>query len=736
MRNAGLMIFLVATIMAISSSVAMPPARAMAVAGSWSSAAPRPVSAEGLGAASVGTTVYAMAGNSPALSENDAYDTLTNTWTSKAPLPSALDEPAGVISVGGLVYVIGGILNGVGPVVGTVQVYNPSTNAWTTTAAPMPTPRNHAGVVAIQGKIYVIGGYQFPATTTLNVVEVYDTAANSWGTLASMPTAREGLLAAVVGGKIYAIGGLTIGRNGGSATGVVEGYNPGTNTWTSGFAPMPTPRGIINTMGGALCGDTVLAIGGQSGSGVLGVNEAYQPSTNTWVTHPPMPTKRAEAGSAIVGNKIYVTGGFTSAPGVGDTNVNEAYNVTCTGSTTPILRQFQAPVPGNGRGIAIIGSQIYFTLYFNGTGVPDTHIYVTDLFGGLQKSLSTGVTLGALDFDGTQIWAGSYDGTDTIYTLDPTTGAKTAKFSFSFTDVGCYGIKGFIDGLAFAGGTLWFHGDAASVLWHTNLSGTTLGSVGLSTMCNTGVAFDGSHLWLMIYPHGNPDVTTWDSTIQERDTTGNYIWGFRTDGLKYEDIAYDAVSFAPNCAVWAITANDFHISPTITAFQVPCTAPSTPLHDVAIIGIGTMTPSVQQGTTVPIEVWAFDNGSSPETFTVTTNVGVTQVNSTTVTLASGQVAFLPSKYAASVAGSFTLSAVASSVPGETNLSNNQLTQGTLTVNAPPPPPPPPPSVGGIVVPVDKLALLAPFIGLATLIVAVGSVTAVYFRRAKRREEKQ
>jgi hypothetical protein len=45
-------------------------------------------------------------------------------------------------------------------------------------------------------------------------------------------------------------------------------------------------------------------------------------------------------------------------------------------------------------------------------------------------------------------------------------------------------------------------------------------------------------------------------------------------------------------------------------------------------------------------------------------------------------------------------------------------------------------VGGTTLPVDKLALLAPFIGLVSLIVTATTVTAVYFRRAKHREEKQ
>jgi hypothetical protein len=43
------------------------------------------------------------------------------------------------------------------------------------------------------------------------------------------------------------------------------------------------------------------------------------------------------------------------------------------------------------------------------------------------------------------------------------------------------------------------------------------------------------------------------------------------------------------------------------------------------------------------------------------------------------------------------------------------------------------SVGGVVVSVDKLGLLVPFIGMASLILAATTVTAVYVRRAKHKE---
>lgn len=44
--------------------------------------------------------------------------------------------------------------------------------------------------------------------------------------------------------------------------------------------------------------------------------------------------------------------------------------------------------------------------------------------------------------------------------------------------------------------------------------------------------------------------------------------------------------------------------------------------------------------------------------------------------------------------------------------------------------------GGIVIPVDKLDLLAPYIGLTSTIIAAAVVTAIYVKRVKRRKEKQ
>jgi hypothetical protein len=190
-------------------------------------------------------------------------------------------------------------------------------------------------VSVYNGKIFVIGGYHIFTpfgTPPLNVVEVYDIVRNTWTTAASMPTAREGLLAATVGDNIFTIGGFTGTRAWFTATSVVEEYNIATNAWTTGFAPMPTPRGTVYSNGGVACGNApVFVIGGMTTSGtVTNVNEAFIPSLNQWIERAPMPTPRGESGTGIVGSRLFVIGGGVPPEFGADTNVNEAFECSNT----------------------------------------------------------------------------------------------------------------------------------------------------------------------------------------------------------------------------------------------------------------------------------------------------------------------------------------------------------------------------------------------------------------------
>ena len=131
----------------------------------------------------------------------------------------------------------------------TVEEYDPATDTWVTKAS-MPTARHVLGVAELNGKIYAIGGQKNDdGIRILSTVEEYDPATDTWSTKASMPAAIWGIGAIGVNGKIYAIGG---GWN-------VHEYDPTTDTWsikanrlTSGSRlGVAEVNGIIYSVGGA-----------------------------------------------------------------------------------------------------------------------------------------------------------------------------------------------------------------------------------------------------------------------------------------------------------------------------------------------------------------------------------------------------------------------------------------------------------------------------------------------------
>ena len=255
----------------------------------WTTKAPMPTSRGEIGVGVVNGVLYAVGGRNsggPYLATVEAYDPASNTWTAKAPMPTARAGLA-VEVVNGVLYAVGGW--GEARTLGTVEAYEPATNTWTA-KAPMPTARPDFGVGVVNGVLLAIGGsgtVDF-RTVPLGTVEAYDPATNTWTTRAPMPIARRGLGVGVVNGALYAFGGY-VEMPGGfddQRGATVEVYDPATDTWTA-EGPMRTARsglavGVVN--------DVLHAFGGYAG--YLATVEAYDPATNRWTPKAPMPTAR------------------------------------------------------------------------------------------------------------------------------------------------------------------------------------------------------------------------------------------------------------------------------------------------------------------------------------------------------------------------------------------------------------------------------------------------------------
>jgi N-acetylneuraminic acid mutarotase len=132
-----------------------------------------------------------------------------------------------------------------------------------------------------------------------------------WEPGASLPQPRRDLALVTAHGLIYAIGGVT-------STGTVRtmlAYYPDAGSWTS-RASLPAAR--QGTSGAALVGDLIYVPGGFNRFGALTRTlYAWDHRTNTWTSKATMPVTSGCGLSGAIGGKLYVfTGctGSTAAP--------------------------------------------------------------------------------------------------------------------------------------------------------------------------------------------------------------------------------------------------------------------------------------------------------------------------------------------------------------------------------------------------------------------------------------
>ena len=123
----------------------------------------------------------------------------------------------------------------------------------------MSVGRTRACAVTLRGEIYVMGGVHDAEIDDL--VEKYNPQTGVWTVMPSMPTARYGAGAAVLGGKIYVAGGSVADDDGfDTPTSVVEVFDPTTQSWTTSspmiegrmFCHMSAVLGCLYATGGRL----------------------------------------------------------------------------------------------------------------------------------------------------------------------------------------------------------------------------------------------------------------------------------------------------------------------------------------------------------------------------------------------------------------------------------------------------------------------------------------------------
>lgn len=350
----------------------------------------------GFGCVAIGTKIYCISGgNTYASTSNyvDIYDTTTNTWSTGADIPTARRHFF-CLAIGTKIYCIGGeqYVSTTVKSVNAVEIYDTINNTWTT-GASMPTAREYVGGYVLNNKIYCFGG---DTTTTQSTSEVYDITTNSWSAgpaippmlyfsyqylnnklycfgleklyiydiatstwhqNVSLPTGRYYLNCVTKNDTIYCIGG-GISSTGGSKT--FEAYNTATNTWTT-LVDMPNAR---VRFGCVLVETKIYCIGGAGSSALFDI---YDTTTGIWSTGENSPQAFGYCESIAYNNKIYCfgfTGGTTAHTFVYDI----ASNTWSTAADCPIANQHSS-------GCVLVGSKVYLLGGNSATNAVTSYIY-------------------------------------------------------------------------------------------------------------------------------------------------------------------------------------------------------------------------------------------------------------------------------------------------------------------------------------------------------------------------
>ena len=230
------------------------------------------------------------------IAKNEVYDSYTNTWTTKAEMPTARTGIR-ANNVNNQIYVIGGFESAGSTVKPSnkTEAYDPITDTWTV-KAEMPYPAVYHSSVVVDAKIYVLTSpFQIDRNQVLDSpIQIYDIKTNSWSLGSFLPTTQSSSDAALISDEqgrelIYIFGGGGYG----DYSDLVQIYDPENDVWGVG-SPMPTPR---HGMAVAVVNNQVYALGGATSGGaygtILSTNERYTPLKSDSSLPTPTPTSTA-----------------------------------------------------------------------------------------------------------------------------------------------------------------------------------------------------------------------------------------------------------------------------------------------------------------------------------------------------------------------------------------------------------------------------------------------------------
>lgn len=296
-------------------------------------------------------------------------------WQPLSAMPVRLGE-TNAVSDGRYVYVVGGTEQEgeAAPRDATQRVlrYAPASNRWDT-LPPLPEALSHVGTAVIGKRLYAVGGF----TTNVHLgpsasAFVYDPAVQAWRRVAAISPARGSVSLAAVGGKLHAFGGRISNtvvslpmppgapplKAGYGTVNLHQIYDPSSDRWTDA-APLPGPA--RDHMAVVVLDGKVHLLGGRTTDtdDNQARHDVYDPVTARWTVAAPLPAPRSAGAAAVIDGRIVYAGGECRPGGI--PNRDSAYDQTWMYDPTQDAWHAVAVLPQgrHGFGAATVGRTVY-----------------------------------------------------------------------------------------------------------------------------------------------------------------------------------------------------------------------------------------------------------------------------------------------------------------------------------------------------------------------------------------
>ena len=290
--------------------------------------------------------------------------------------------------VGTNIYIFGGFAYGTR--YNTIEVFDTEYGTVTTSEHVLPQAANNMGIAVVGAKIYLLGGM---SSSALNTIVVFDTENDRIDTLSkTLPSKVQGTTAAAIGANIYFFGGY----NGSNYTNAIYIFDTETNDIQKSSAVFSTTR---SNMASAVVGDNVYLFGGYPNVSEIWVYSATNDSVRL-LTTAVLPQPAEDIAAEAIGTKVYLFGGYNRSSG----KKFDTVNVFDTENNS--IKTLDAVLPFGASGIA--------------SAVANEKVY---LFGGQKES---GYSKDVLEFEPgfeladkkMDIWT---DGSNNEFSLIPNT---------------------------------------------------------------------------------------------------------------------------------------------------------------------------------------------------------------------------------------------------------------------------------------------------------------------------